>query len=237
MKLNCLVIDDEPVARKGMAEYVKDVDFLHLVALCENPLKAVTHLEEKSIDLIFLDIQMPRLSGIEFLKSLKYPPLTIFTTAHPGYALEGYTLDVIDYLVKPIPFDRFLRASKKAHEIFLLRKKADTSVTLDYFFVKCNTKFEKVFFSDVQYIEGLQNYIIIHTRNQKLITYLTLSGVEQQLPPQQFLKVHKSFIVGLAHVKSLEANEILIGDARIPISRNLKDDVTNRIIGNRLFKR
>jgi DNA-binding LytR/AlgR family response regulator len=238
MKLNCLIIDDEPIARKGLAEYVKDVDFLHLVAQCENPLKAASQLEHHTIDLLYLDIHMPKLSGIEFLKSLPNPPLTVLTTAHPDYALEGYALDIVDYLVKPISFERFLRASQKAKEISRLKRMTDGSaMESDYFFVKCNNKYEKLFFSEVRHIEALQNYVVIHTNERKLIIYLTMAGMEQQLPSAQFLKVHKSYIINLAHVKSLDGNDIVVGDMRIPISRNLKDEVTKRIMGDRLLKR
>src|SRR2546421_656639 len=150
MKLQCLIIDDEPLARKGLEEHVQQIDFLHCVATCENALKAAPYLNEQKIDLIYLDIHMPKVSGIDFLKSLKHPPLTIFTTAYSDYALEGYTLDVIDYLVKPITFERFLKGSQKALEFFLLKSRATGSnaSTVDYFFVRCDRKFEKVFFQD-----------------------------------------------------------------------------------------
>jgi DNA-binding LytR/AlgR family response regulator len=221
-----------------MAEYLREVDFLHLVAQCETPMKAVSQLEQTSIDLIYLDVHMPKLSGIELLKSLTNPPLTILTTAHPGYALEGYALDIVDYLVKPIPFERFLRASQKAREILRLKSMAAGSLgEMDYFFVKCNNKYEKIFFSEVRFIEALQNYVIIHTNDRKFITYLTMSAMEQQLPLTRFLKVHKSYIIGTSHVKSLDGNDVIIGDVRIPISRNLKEDVTKRIMGDRLLKR
>ena len=237
MKLNCLIIDDEPVARKGIAEYVNDIDFLNLVAQCENPLKATAQLQKQAIDLIFLDVHMPKLTGIEFLKTLTNPPLVILTTAHAQYALEGYSLDVVDYLLKPITFERFFKASQKALEICRLTRMASGNVDIDHFFVKCNNKYEKVFFSEVRFVEALQNYVVIHTVNRKLITYLTLTGLEQQLPPRHFLKVHKSYIIGLAHVTALDGNDILIGNDRIPVSRNLKEDVLSKIIGNNLLKR
>jgi DNA-binding LytR/AlgR family response regulator len=238
MQMNCLIIDDEPIARKGLEEYVRDIDFLHLVGQCENPLKASTFLTEHQVDLIFLDIHMPKISGIDFLKTLRNPPLVIFTTAFPQYALEGYELDVTDYLVKPITFERFLKAAQKAHEVFSLKRLAgQPREETDYFFVKCDSKFEKLFFRDVLYVESLQNYVVIHTAEKKLITYITLSGLESQLPKDQFLKVHKSFVISVPHVKVIEGNEIVIGESRIPISRNLKDEVVHQILGNKLFKR
>jgi DNA-binding LytR/AlgR family response regulator len=238
MKLTCLIVDDEPVARKGLEEYVNETDFLELVAQCENPVKATRYLNEQNIDLIFLDIHMPKVSGIDFLRTLRNPPLVIFTTAFSEYALEGYALDIVDYLMKPITFDRFLKAAQKAFEVYQLKKlAAEHKVHDDYFFVKSESKFEKINYADVRYVESLQNYVIIHTAVKKLITYMTLSSLESKLPPALFLKVHKSFIVSLANIKAIDGNEILIGESRIPISRNLKDQVMNRILGNNLFKR
>ena len=239
MKLNCLIIDDEPLARKGLQEYVQEIDFLNRIASCENALKAAPFLNEQKIDLIYLDIHMPKVSGIDFLKSLKNPPLTIFTTAYTDYALEGYTLDVIDYLVKPITFERFLKASQKALEFFQLKVRAENhgESQADYFFVRCDSKFEKVFFRDVSYIEALQNYAVIHVPGKKLITYITLTSLENQLPKDRFLKVHKSFIISVPHIKAIEGNEIITENARVPISRSLRDEVIQQILGSRLFKR
>lgn len=237
MKLNCIIVDDEPVARKGLAEYVQDTGFLELVGRCENAMKAATILNEQSVDLIFLDIQMPKMSGIDFLKSLRQPPMVIFTTAYPEFALESYELDVIDYLVKPITFDRFLKASQKAFDYKSLKLRASGSPSTNYFFVKCDHKFEKVNFADVLYIEAMQNYSIIHTPDRRLITYITFSGLESKLPTGQFLKVHKSFLVSVPKINAVEGNEILIGSARIPISRSLKDEVMKRIMDDNLFRR
>jgi DNA-binding LytR/AlgR family response regulator len=239
MKLNCLIIDDEPVARRGLEEHVQQIDFLHCVASCEDAIKAASWLNEQNIDLIYLDIQMPKVNGIEFLKGLKNPPLTIFTTAYSNYALEGYTLDVIDYLVKPITFERFLKASQKAMEFFHLKARAHQPgiPAVDYFFVRCDRKFEKVFFSDVSHIEGLQNYAVIHAGGRKLITYITLTSLENQLPKSQFLKVHKSFLISIPHVKAIEGDEIILEGTRIPISRTLREQVVRQILGNQLYKR
>lgn len=236
MTLNCLIVDDEPLARKGLEEYVKEIQFLHCAGSCDNALKAATYMSQRKIDLIYLDIHLPKLTGIEFLKTLKDPPLTILTTAYSDYALEGYTLDVIDYLVKPIPFGRFLKASQKALDFFQLKNNASDQKN-DFFFVRCDRKFEKVYFRDVSYVEGLQNYMVIHVGDRKLITYMTMTSLENQLPKEQFLKVHKSFLISVPHVKSIEGDEIIIGSARIPISRALREQVLKQILGNSLFKR
>lgn len=236
MKLNCLIIDDEPLARKGISEYVKEVEFLNSAGECGSAAEAAGLLAKHPVDLLLLDIQMPRLSGIDFLKTLSHPPMAIFTTAYSEYALEGYSLDVIDYLVKPIPFDRFLKAVQKAHDFHLMRQK-ETVSSPEYFFVKSNGKFERVAFGDILYIESMQNYVIIHLSGQKLIVYMTLAGLEAQLPPKRFMKVHKSFIVSIEQVNAIENNEIVIKNSRIPISRSLKDEVMKRILGDNLLSR
>lgn len=237
LKMNCLIVDDEPLARKGLEEYVREIDFLHLVGQCENPVKAASMMGEHQVDLLFLDIHMPKLTGIEFLKTIRNPPLVVMTTAFPEYAVEGYSLDVTDYLVKPISFERFMKAARKAYEIFSLKRMAGQSESQDYFFVKSESVFEKIFYRDVLFIESLQNYTIIHTSERKLIAYLTLSGIESQLPKDQFLKVHKSYIISIAAVSRIEGNGIAIGKATIPISRNLREEVVKQILGNKLFRR
>lgn len=237
MKLNCLIIDDEPLARKGLSEYVKEIDFLQLAGECGSAAEAASMIAGKSVDLLLLDIQMPRLSGIDFLKTLTRPPMAIITTAYSEYALEGYSLDVIDYLVKPIPFDRFLKAVQKAFDFHQLKTRDVPVNAPEYFFVKSNGKFERVSFNDILFVESMQNYVLIHLPGQKLIVYMTLAGLEAQLPPVRFMKVHKSFIVSLEQVNSIENNEIIIRQARIPISRTLKDDVMKRILGDNLFSR
>ncbi len=237
MKLKCLIVDDEPIARKGLEEYVNEISFLQLTHSCESAMKAAAFLKTETIDLILLDIQMPNVSGIEFLRALENPPLVIFTTAHSDYALEGYSLDVIDYLLKPISFDRFLKAVQKAQDYYLLKEQAKENTSSDYFFIKVNHQFEKVNYNEVLYLEAMQNYCIVHTSTRKLITYHTLSGLEKQLPSTQFLKVHKSFIVAIEKITALDSNELKIGAATIPISRSLKDEVMGKVMGNKLFKR
>lgn len=236
MKLKCLIVDDEPIARKGLEEYVNEISFLQLVHSCESALKATDFLKTQPVDLILLDIQMPNISGIEFLRTLENPPMVVFTTAYSDYALEGYSLDVIDYLLKPISFDRFLKAVQKAHDYHLL-KQPTKEIESDYFFIKVNHQFEKVNYNEVLYLEAMQNYCIVHTLNRKLITYHTLSGLEKQLPATQFLKVHKSFIVAIEKISALDSNELKIGSASIPISRSLKDEVMKKVMGNKLFRR
>lgn len=235
MKLRCLIVDDEPMARKGLEEYIKDVSFLEHTGSCENAVKATEFIQQKTVDLMLLDINMPHLTGIEFLKSLERPPMVIFTTAHPDYALEGYSLDVLDYLVKPVMFDRFQKAAQKAFDYQLLR--ASTVTSPDFFFIKCDHVFEKVHFNDVLYVEAMQNYCILHTPARKLMAYITLSGLENKLPTSNFMKVHKSFIVSLDKITALDGNDLFINKVQIPVSRSLKDEVMSRVMGDNLFRR
>jgi DNA-binding LytR/AlgR family response regulator len=235
MKLNCLIVDDEPMARKGLEEYVSDIPFLEHAGSCENAQKATEFLQQHPVALMLLDINMPHITGIEFLKSLENPPLVIFTTAHPDYALESYSLDVLDYLVKPILFDRFQKAAQKAYDYQLLR--TSTPSSSDFFFIKCDHVFEKVYFNEVLYVEAMQNYCILHTPVRKLIAYITLSGLEEKLPAAKFTRVHKSFIICLDKITALDGNDLFIGKTQIPVSRNLKDEVMKRVMGDNLFKR
>ena len=237
MKIKCMIVDDEPLAVKGMEEYIADIDFLELAAVCENAVDANAVLKQKNIDLIFLDIQMPKLTGIDFLKSLKNSPAVIFTTAYEKYAIQGYELDITDYLVKPIPFSRFMKAVNKAKE-FIEQKNKERSYEEDgYFFLKVDNKFEKILYDEILFVEALQNYVAIYTKDKKMLSYITLSNIEKQLPPGKFLKVHKSYIVALDKIKTVEANIIVIHNHQVPISRSMKEDVMQKVVLNKLLKR
>lgn len=234
--INCLVVDDEPIARKGMLEHIKQIDFLNLIAECRSAIEATQWLQQKKIDVIFLDIQMPKLTGIDFVKNLQNPPLVIFTTAYPEYAIEGYELDILDYLLKPISFARFYKAAVKAYDYITLKNKYDFASPEDFFFIKCNQKIEKIKVSDVLYIEGMSNYIIVHTRQKNYITYLTFKGIEEQLPSHLFIRTHKSFLVFINAIQTIDGTELKLENTTLPISKSYKDEVMNRI-GNRLLKR
>ena len=235
MELKCIIIDDEPSGRKVIEEYIAETSFLELVGKTEDPLKAFSLIAQNEVDLIFLDIQMPKINGIDFIRSLKDPPMVIFTTAFSEYALEGFELDVIDYLLKPISLERFLKAANKARDFYLTQNKS--APPKDYFFVKSNNKFEKITFSELLFIEGANNYVIIQTLEKRLITYLTFKGIEEILPESEFIKVHKSFIVSLSKIENLDAEEIKIGKHIVPISRSLKDLVIDKIVNRNLIKR
>jgi DNA-binding LytR/AlgR family response regulator len=235
--LNCLIIDDEPLARKGLKEYLDDVDFVQLLGEFDNPVKAMDIMMKEKIDLIFLDIQMPKMTGLEFLKSLPHPPLVIFTTAYPQYAVEGFELNAVDYLLKPFSFDRFWKAILKARAIRENLQGTVANAEEDFFYIKSDNKLVKINYSDVQFVEALQNYVAIHTDQKKYITYLTFHSIEEYLPANRFVKTHKSYIVAMHKVESIEGNEILIGKNRIPISRTEKETVLEKLVQNRLLKR
>jgi DNA-binding LytR/AlgR family response regulator len=236
MMINCLIVDDEPIARNGMLEYIEQVEFLHAVAVCKNAIEASSALQNNHIDLVFLDIQMPKITGIDFLKNLSNPPLVIFTTAFPEYAIEGYELNVLDYLLKPISFERFFKAVVKAQLQLNLRSKQEVTSTESYFFIKSNQKIEKIFIGDILYIEALSNYVILHTKNKKHIVYMSFKGIESQLPGHLFLKIHKSFIVAVNAIQTIDNNEVLLADHILPISKSYRSLVMDRVEKN-LFKR
>ena len=239
MAINCIIIDDEPLSRKGLKEYVQDTDFLTLVGEYENPIRAMSVLTEQAVQLIFLDIQMPKLTGVEFMKSLQYPPLVIFTTAYPQYALDGFDLSAVDYLLKPFSFDRFLKAVMKAKSLLdgKVPSQEQAPVNPDHFFIKVDNKLLKIRFEEILFVEALQNYVAIHTSTKKFITYLTLKNVEEQLPASHFVKIHKSYIVAMQKVDSIEGNEVKIGMHSLPISRSIKEEVVQKILQNKLLKR
>ena len=239
MIVNCIIIDDEPLARKGLKEYIADTGFLHLLGEFDSPLKATELLSRGEAHLLFLDIQMPKISGLEFIKSVRNAPPVIFTTAFPSYALEGFELNALDYLVKPISFERFLKAALKAKEYYELRDKntATKSEESLYFFIKAGGKLIKIFYDDILLAEGMQNYVTIHTKEKKYISYLTFKAVEDYLPGDRFIKVHKSYILSAAKIDSIEGNEVLIGGLHIPISRSLKDEVMEKLLNGKFLRR
>jgi DNA-binding LytR/AlgR family response regulator len=239
MKLKCIIIDDEPIARKVLQEFVEEIDYLELAGQAENPLKAMTLLNNGDIDIIFLDINMPKINGIDFIKSSKTTASVIMTTAYAEYAAEAYGLDVLDYLVKPIAFDRFLKACNKAKEIgeFKKIKQVKSNKTSDHFFIKCNNQIEKVFYEDLIYAEAMLNYVMLYTNSKKMIVYVTIKSLEEQLPTDMFIKVHKSFIVNLSKIRSIEGNILDIGNEKITISQNLKDKVISEVVKDKMIKR
>lgn len=229
MSIQCLIVEDEPLARSLMTDYVKKVPSLKLVGVCANALEAMEILRKESIELLFLDIQMPEITGTSFVRALQKKPLVIFTTAYSEYALEGYELDAIDYLLKPITFERFLRAVEKASQRLQQVKQAQPVVnssssekTPDFVFVKDGTRLVKIKLDDILYVEGMKDYVTIHTAQQKITSLQRMKSMEEQLPADKFIRIHHSYIVNIAAVDSIHKNEVQIGKAIIPISESYR---------------
>lgn len=240
MKLKCIITDDEPLSAEGLAKYIEVIDYLELVAVAQNPLELNKLLETHQVDLIFLDIHMPFMTGLDFLKIKTSLPMVILTTAYSDYAIEGFQLDVIDYLVKPITFTRFLKATNKAKEYHLFKHhKTENAAAAasDYAFIKCENKYEKIFIGEILFIQALQNYVVIYTSNNKFMTLLPLKTVETYLDKDRFLRVHKSYLVAISKIDSIDGNDIRIQQHTIPISRNLRDEVIEVVVKSKLMSK
>ena len=230
--LRCLAIDDEPLALELLEDNIRQVPFLQLAGKCNNALEAMQFLKEQPVDLIFLDIQMPGLTGLQFIQSLTQRPMIILITAYEKFALQGFNLDVVDYLVKPVPFDRFLKACNKAWELHSLRsKKNETSTTPVYFFVNVDYSLLKVEFNDIQWVEGLKDYIKINLKSSSrpVVTRMSMKAMEDQLPPSKFLRIHKSYIVSIASITSIRKNSVFVGTVELPVGDSYKDALNSLI--------
>lgn len=223
VKLRCVITDDEPMARKGLQGYVEKLGFLELVAVCEDAIQLSNVLKEQSVDLLFLDIEMPYMSGVELLSGLTDPPKVIIVSAYEQYALKGYELDVTDYLLKPVSFERFLKAVNKVYD--QVARPAAAGAEPKFIFVKTTQKMEKIFFRDILFVEGMENYVSIQTSSGKVVTHTSLSDFLKKLPPYKFIQIHKSYIINQDHVSALEGNLLNIGTYKLPISRNYKAKV------------
>jgi len=244
-KLNCLIVDDEPLAQEVLVAHIAKIPSLNLVQQSSNAMEAFEALHKNHIDLIFLDINMPVVSGLNFLRSLKDPPAVILTTAYTEYALEGYELDVVDYLLKPVPFDRFFKAVKKAtvqlnqsgRKVPLLQEEPGLQMPVatapvnvnaqekNYFFIKADGKLIKVNYADIRYIEGMKDYLKIHTTTQTIVTHHTMKAMEEQLPSNKFMRVHKSYIIALNAIKAIEGSIIHLDmdKAEVPLGNSFRD--------------
>jgi DNA-binding LytR/AlgR family response regulator len=241
--MNCIVIDDEPLARQGMQMHIKNTPTLTLMGSFSNPLDATSILKENKIDLIFLDINMPEISGLDYVKTLVNSPLVIFATAYPQYALDSYELDAIDYLLKPIRFERFVKAVNKAQNYLdLLASKEGQdnqieAVSPDFIFIKADRKFFKIAFKDILYIEGLKDYVIIHTSERRVITAMNLKTIFDQLPPSVFARISKSYIVNTGHIVSFDTFTVYLNKIELPLGNNFKDDFIKTYVEGNVVKR
>lgn len=225
--MKCLIVDDEPLARELMESYLQKIDELKLVKSCNNALEAFTILQEQAIDLVFLDIDMPQVTGIELLRSLKDKPRVILTTAYREYAFEAYDLDVVDYMLKPISFDRFLRGIGKIKQLkqyisSASEEHSQTSFEDAYLYLKENRQMVKVFLKDIVYIESLRDYVRVKMKDKEVITYQKISYLEQKLPQNKFIRIHRSFIVAIDKIASFTPTAVKLDKVEIPIGRNYK---------------
>ena len=231
MKVRCLIVDDEELALDVIEEYISRIDYLHLEGRCKSAVEALSILNSKQIDLVFLDIQMPGLTGTQLLRNLSNPPAVIFTTAYSEFALEGFELEALDYLIKPIPFERFIKAVNryfklKKHQYQIPEKKEPDSSEQPFIFVKSEKKMVKVFLHEIKYIESLRNYVSIYLENnQEVLTLNTISNIEEKLPEKSFLRIHRSFIIAINKIESYTSSNIELGGKQIPIGRNYKSMV------------
>jgi DNA-binding LytR/AlgR family response regulator len=235
--MKCVIIDDEPLAVDLLKDFVSKVESLELITTFNNAIDAVSFINQNNVDLIFLDIQMPHFSGIEFLNTIEKKPLVIFTTAYSDYAVEGFNLGAVDYLVKPIPFHRFLKSVVRAQQILIPTavQAISESTTVpeleqDFMFVRAEYENVKMNFSDILFIEGLKDYVKIYTTDNKFIlTLISLIKLENLLFSKGFSRIHRSYIINIKHVKSIQKNKVLISDKRIPISESYKNAFFERI--------
>ena len=227
--LRCLAVDDEILALDLLEDNIRQIPFLQLVKRCKNAYEAMDVLQKETIDLIFLDIQMPGISGMQFIQSMQTKPMVIFITAYKKYAIEGFDLDVLDYLVKPVSFERFLKAATKAMEYHHLKNKSQPQqfTPSDYIFVNADYNLIKIIISDIAYIEGLKDYIKIYLANvaKPIITRLSMKSMEEKLPSKKYIRVHKSFIISVDKITSIRKSRVRLSNAEIPIGEYYRDNL------------
>jgi two-component system, LytTR family, response regulator len=231
--MKCIAVDDEPLALALLQDNIRRVPTLELVASCSTAMEALVVLNQQEVDLVFLDIQMPGLTGLQLLQSLSVRPMVILITAYEKYALEGFNLDVIDYLVKPVPFERFLKACNKAIDFYRLKKNVQTEAhpSPEYFFVNAEYGLVKIVFSEIRLIEGLKDYLKIHLLETKpLIIRMSMKAIEEKLPSGKFFRIHKSYIVAVAHITAIRRSSVFLDEMELPLGDLYKDDLM-RLIG------
>jgi DNA-binding LytR/AlgR family response regulator len=225
--IRCLVVDDEELARALLQNYVARLPHLELIGSCKNPLEAMAFLQQHPVDLLLLDIQMPELSGTEFLRTLPQRPLVIFTTAYPDYALEGYELDVVDYLLKPFGFERFMQAVGKVSE----RLKGKNTIETDKEFILVKSE-HRLHYEEIVYIEGMREYVAFHTHaGARILSLRSLKQLEAELPTDKFIRLHKSYIAAIQHITALEGNQVLVAGQKLPLGANYRELVLERLFG------
>lgn len=233
MKIKCIITDDEPMARKGLRGYIEKIDFLTLVGECEDAIQLNTMLKTQPVDLIFLDIEMPEMTGLELLSNLTDPPKVIIVSAYEQYALKGYEFDVVDYLLKPVPFERFMKSVNRIHALLQTEQTEEN----DYIFVKSGKVLKKILFKDILFVESMENYVVIQTTSFKEVVYTTLKQLHESLPHDIFLQTHRSYIANIEKVTAIDGNQLTIPPYKIPVARNFRDNTFNLILNNRLISK
>jgi DNA-binding LytR/AlgR family response regulator len=233
-KIKCIIVDDEPLAQQVLETFIQRIGTLELIAKCENAMEAYEVLHHEKIDVMFLDIQMPVITGVEFLRTLQNPPAVIFTTAYTDFAMEGYDLNVTDYLLKPFSFERFLKAINKATEQIVLQQQLthEAEASNDYFFVKEDSKLVKINFQDIDHIECMKDYAKIFTKQRMIVTHHTMKKFEEVLPNSLFLRIHRSYIVSIPAIQSIFGNIVETPKGKLPVGANYKDELMKVITGN-----
>jgi len=233
-EISCIIVDDEELARTLLENYINRLPYLKLVGKCSNPIEALVLLQNQSVDLIFLDIQMPEMIGTDFLKSLSHKPMVVFTTAYAEYALEGFELDVVDYLLKPFPFERFLKAVNKASDLSKLKNQGGSASIIssessnsakNYILVRSEHKVHRIAYDDIQYIQSMREYVAYYTPKGRILSLGSLKKLEVDLPQSRFLRIHKSYIISKEKVATLEGNMVHIGEDKIPIGASYREKV------------
>lgn len=235
MKLRCLAIDDEELALELLADNIGKVPFLELVAATHDPFEGLKLLQSEKIDLVFLDIQMPGMTGLQFVKSLPDSCMYILVTAYDKYALEGFNLQVVDYLVKPVPLDRFFQAAMRARELYELKNQIvsiEQPAEKDFFFLQVDYSHVKIFFSEIKWVEGLKDYVRLHLKEpaKPIVARISMKMLEQQLPPSLFLRIHKSFIISTRYLTAIRKNSVFIDDLELPVGENYRESI-GQLIG------
>lgn len=238
-KIKCLIIDDEPLARFHLKDMADKIDFLSVEGTYATALEADAKVKESEIDLLFLDINMPYLNGIDFLEQLENPPLCIFTTAYSEYALEGFRLQVVDYLLKPIAFNRFYQAVNKAQQQFIINEKLKKNTPLDdpFLYVRQSDTFIKVSWVDILYIESMQNYTKLHFKDKSIVIHQTMKAIEESLPSEHFFRIHKSFLINIIHIDMISGGRLFINKTELPISRTRKEELLNQVVYKKLISK
>lgn len=235
-KIKCIIVDDEPLAIEGIEIYIKEIDFLQLVGTFSNAILLDIFLKENTVDLIFLDIEMPHLTGIDFLKTIVNTPPTILTTAYPEFALDAFNLNVIDYLLKPFRLERFVKAVNKVRDFYALQSAQD-DLPKDFIYIKSERKYIKVYYSEIEYISGLKDYVILYTKTGKIITSMNIKTIYDQLPQDLFSRTSKSYIINIDFIKAVNTDSIQLHTREIPLGKGYKEVFFASHITDKIIKR